>query len=47
MMTEAQSDLTPFPINTVLFPDARLWLRIFEPRYLDPVATRRADQDPQ
>ena len=28
-----------FPLNTVLFPSARLPLRIFEPRYVDLIST--------
>ncbi len=34
-MSEAQIAL--FPLNTVLFPDGPLPLRIFEPRYLDMI----------
>ena len=37
-MTEPPSELTLFPLNAVLFPDAPLRLRIFEPRYLDLVS---------
>lgn len=36
-MTEP-SDITLFPLNTVLFPDGPLSLRIFEPRYLKMVS---------
>jgi hypothetical protein len=32
------SELPLFPLETVLFPDGRLALRVFEPRYLDMVA---------
>jgi Lon protease-like protein len=32
------SELPLFPLQTVLFPDGRLALRVFEPRYLDMVA---------
>ena len=32
------STLPLFPLQTVLFPDGRLALRVFEPRYLDMVA---------
>lgn len=31
------SALPLFPLGTVLFPDGRLALRVFEPRYLDMV----------
>jgi hypothetical protein len=31
------SELPLFPLQTVLFPDGRLALRVFEPRYLDMV----------
>jgi uncharacterized protein len=33
----AEEPLALFPLNTVLFPDGPLALRIFEPRYLDLV----------
>lgn len=32
------SELPLFPLQTVLFPEGRLALRVFEPRYLDMVA---------
>jgi uncharacterized protein len=32
------SELPLFPLQTVLFPNGRLALRVFEPRYLDMVA---------
>jgi Lon protease-like protein len=35
-----------FPLHTVLFPDGRLSLRIFEPRYLDLVSNCLRDQSP-
>jgi len=34
----AELDLPLFPLNTVLFPEGPLPLRIFEPRYLDMVS---------
>ncbi len=37
-MTAMTSELPLFPLSTVLFPDGRLGLRIFEPRYLDLVS---------
>jgi len=33
----SDDDIPLFPLNSVLFPDGRLSLRIFEPRYLDLV----------
>lgn len=43
-MTETTTELPLFPLSTVLFPDGRLGLRIFEPRYLDMVSRcMRAD----
>jgi Lon protease-like protein len=33
----SERELALFPLNTVLFPDGPLRLRIFEPRYLDMV----------
>jgi Lon protease-like protein len=35
-----------FPLQLVLFPDALLGLRVFEPRYLDMVAERLRSGDP-
>ncbi|MDY0742894.1 LON peptidase substrate-binding domain-containing protein [Paucibacter sp. R3-3] len=35
-----------FPLQSVLFPDGRLPLRIFEPRYLDMIARCHAEQQP-
>ncbi|HET7395660.1 MAG TPA: LON peptidase substrate-binding domain-containing protein [Gammaproteobacteria bacterium] len=37
-MAEPAAELALFPLNTVLFPDGPLPLRIFEPRYLDMVS---------
>jgi len=37
-MTDTTTELPLFPLSTVLFPDGRLGLRIFEPRYLDMVS---------
>lgn len=39
-------DIPLFPLNTVLFPGGFLPLRIFEPRYLDMVATCVQQQTP-
>ena len=39
-------DIPLFPLNTVLFPGGFLPLRIFEPRYLDMVATCMQQQSP-
>ena len=33
-----REDLPIFPLRTILFPDSRLPLRIFEPRYIDMVS---------
>ena len=38
MSSAATTDLPLFPLGTVLFPEGRLGLRIFEPRYLDMVS---------
>ena len=38
MNSVVTSDLPLFPLGTVLFPEGRLGLRIFEPRYLDMVS---------
>lgn len=38
MATTATTDLPLFPLGTVLFPEGRLGLRIFEPRYLDMIS---------
>ena len=32
-----REDLPIFPLRTILFPDSKLPLRIFEPRYIDMV----------
>lgn len=37
-MIDTTTELPLFPLSTVLFPDGRLGLRIFEPRYLDMVS---------
>ena len=39
-------DIPLFPLNTVLFPGGFLPLRIFEPRYLEMVATCMQQQMP-
>ena len=39
-------ELPLFPLDTVLFPDGPLGLRIFEPRYLDLVRRCLKDQSP-
>lgn len=39
-------DLPLFPLNTVLFPDGVLSLKVFEPRYLDMAATCLKDGSP-
>ena len=33
-----REDLPIFPLRTILFPDSKLPLRIFEPRYIDMVS---------
>jgi uncharacterized protein len=35
-----------FPLQTVLFPGAVLWLKVFEARYLDLIARTLRDQQP-
>ena len=35
-----------FPLNTVLFPDGPLPLRIFEPRYLDMISASMKNDEP-
>jgi Lon protease-like protein len=42
----AEDSLALFPLNTVLFPDGPLALRIFEPRYLDLVRRCLKEQQP-
>lgn len=37
-MTRSARQIPIFPLNTVLFPDGNLPLRIFEPRYLDMIS---------
>ena len=37
-MTAVTQSISLFPLNTVLFPDGPLPLRVFEPRYLDMVS---------
>lgn len=39
-------DIPLFPLNTVLFPDGVLSLKVFEPRYLDMAATCLKDKKP-
>jgi uncharacterized protein len=46
MMSEILADLPLFPLNTVLFPDGLLPLRIFEARYIDMVRACLRDNDP-
>lgn len=44
-MSESQRNFPLFPLSTVLFPDTRLPLQIFEPRYIDLVRDcMRTDQ---
>lgn len=42
----ASGEIPLFPLNTVLFPDGPLSLRIFEPRYVDMVAERMRSERP-
>jgi Lon protease-like protein len=45
-MTTAIQDLPIFPLGTVLFPDQRLPLRIFEPRYVEMTKCSIRDDAP-
>ena len=38
-----REDLPIFPLRTILFPDSKLPLRIFEPRYIDMVSRSMRD----
>ncbi len=42
----APREVPLFPLNTVLFPEGPLLLRIFEPRYIDMVAERMRSEQP-
>jgi uncharacterized protein len=46
MADEILAELPLFPLQTVLFPGARLPLRIFEPRYLDMIGRAYRDHTP-
>lgn len=46
MNVRAGSELPLFPLNTVVFPDGRLPLKIFEQRYLDMIKRAIAENAP-